>query len=483
MISIKSLEFKTASVIRAGLRHAMRNADPRDIPASLRHAEDRLTHTLYNSLYTQIAKTYSEGYVSAGNLIRRHAPRETMVTAAAPVPIEDPRIAKATQSVIFGLKDSLGNHKNEIQAAMRAGFEKGESIPKLSRRLDRYFDDNRAVSTRMARTVTNTVYNRAHLDRYEDSGVVDGVQYSAHIDERTTDICQMLNLTIWGMGDSAIVVPPAHFACRSRLIPYFGKIPGKRDFKAQFGTDFVTKAEKDSNLFRSKYWSPMPHTKASATYQRTYFTKSDIKTVTTGLNQQILLKRTAFKKTKRIYAKVDPSDPAIASARSMMDAEITTIAHLKDALKYRKIDPAAIVDRYGKSMMLDTMNERDIRNAVKTLITQADDKIAKEVLKRKKLIDSAWKDVLTARKDIIKMEKDVLYYQKQIKAYPSRAAEYQKHVILTSQRVATAKAREARQIEKWNKIVDMKPSATTAMLEAEKERYQHLIDEFKFIKR
>ena len=202
-----------ANVIRAGLRRAMRGSDPRHPITSLRHAEDRLTHTLYDSLYVQIAKTYSEGYTSAGNLIRRHAPRGTMVTAAAPIITEDPRIEKATQAVIFGMKDSLGNHKNEIQATMRAGFEQGESIPKLSSRIDRYFDDNRAASTRMARTVTNDVYNQAHLERYNDSGVVDGVQFSAHIDHRTSEICQMLNQTIYALGDRSIPVPPMHFNC------------------------------------------------------------------------------------------------------------------------------------------------------------------------------------------------------------------------------------------------------------------------------
>ena len=271
--------------------------------------------------------------------------------------------------------------------------------------------------------------------------------------------------------------------CRSRLIPYFGKIPGKRDFKKDFDPDFIKRAEKTSSTFRKSYWSPMPHTKSSAPLQRSYFTKSDIKTVTTGLNQQILLKRTAFKKTKRIYAKVDPSDPAIASARSMMDAEITTIAHLKDAIKYRKLDPLCIVDRYGKSMMLDKIHERDIRNAVKALITQADDKIAKEALKRKKLIDSAWKDVLATRKDIKRMDVDVLYYQKLIKKYPNRTAEYQKLITQDTRLIKTAKAQEASQIEKWNKIIDMKPSATTDMLITEKERYQHVIDNFNFVNR
>jgi len=125
----------------------MRNADPRDIPASLHHAEDRLDSVLYKPLYAQILKTYSEGYMAGGNLIRRHIRTAAILTAAAPIPIEDPRIAEATKAVIYGLKDSIGGHRNEIQAVMRVGFEKGESIPKLSRRLGRFFDDDRTAAT------------------------------------------------------------------------------------------------------------------------------------------------------------------------------------------------------------------------------------------------------------------------------------------------------------------------------------------------
>jgi len=88
-----------AATLRTGIRKAMRNADPRDIPTSLRPAEDHLTDVLYDPLYTQIQTVYAEGYISAGNLIRRHAPRGTMLTAAGvPLPTEDPRIAKATKN-------------------------------------------------------------------------------------------------------------------------------------------------------------------------------------------------------------------------------------------------------------------------------------------------------------------------------------------------------------------------------------------------
>ncbi|RLD18798.1 MAG: hypothetical protein DRI69_09635, partial [Bacteroidetes bacterium] len=201
----------------------MRDARPKDIALSLVQASDRLKMTLYGPLHAHIWRIYAEGYIAGGNLIHRYKPPSLMKTAASPLGAvelyEDPRIVKATKNAIYGLQDSLSNHKNEIQATMRDGFEKGESIPILSKRLRHYFDDNRSATARMARTITNDVYNRAHLDRYEDSGVVDGVQYSAHIDDRTSEICQMLNGTIWGLGDKDIVVPPSHFNCRSRLRP------------------------------------------------------------------------------------------------------------------------------------------------------------------------------------------------------------------------------------------------------------------------
>lgn len=202
-----------AAIIRTGLRQAMRRVDVGNVSDPLHDAVAALESSLYAPLYAQIVKTYAEGYVSGGELIARHIRSAAILTAAAPIPAEDPRIAKATQAVVYGVRDSLKEHKNEIQATIRDGLEKGESIPKLSGRLGHYFDDNRAASTRFARTATNDIYNRAHLDRYEDSKVVDGVQYSAHLDDRTSDICMMLNGNIWALGDKDIVVPPAHFSC------------------------------------------------------------------------------------------------------------------------------------------------------------------------------------------------------------------------------------------------------------------------------
>ena len=47
--------------------------------------------------------------------------------------------------------------------------------------------------------------------------------------------------------------------CRSRTIPYFGTIPGKRDFRKSFdGVEYsktdIAKVQKQIKIFRSKYW-------------------------------------------------------------------------------------------------------------------------------------------------------------------------------------------------------------------------------------
>lgn len=257
MATIESLETKMDSIIRSGLREAMRDVDVMDRRDPLHEVKIVLYSYLYDPLYDQILKTHTEGYGAGGDLMQRAGVKVDWSPLGDAVTYEDPRIAKMAKAVILGLEESLDGQTEAILEVILAEYEQGSSIPTISRGLVSYFDDNRAVADRLARTVTNDVYNRAHIERYEDSGVVDGVQFSAHMDDRTSEICEMLNGTIWAMGDPDIQVPPLHFNCRSRLVPYFGKIPGDRDFTEEFGSEFVAGATETADTFRSKYWRSM----------------------------------------------------------------------------------------------------------------------------------------------------------------------------------------------------------------------------------
>ena len=263
MIPIKTLEIQMSSRIRTAIRKAMGFIDVMDIEDPLHEVLRTLESYLYEPMYNQILTTYSEGYISGGNLIRRHMPTGTVLTAAAaPLPAEDPYIAESTEYMIDSIGDSLEESEDEIRAAIRYHIEQGATFAQITSRISSYFGDDNIAAARFARTATNDIYNRAHLDRYEASGVVDGVEYSAHIDRRTSDICRMLDGTIWALGDSGMQIPPMHFNCRSRIKPYFGGIPGKRDFKSEFGSKFVADATKVFDTFRLKYWPPMPRPKA-----------------------------------------------------------------------------------------------------------------------------------------------------------------------------------------------------------------------------
>lgn len=70
---------------------------------------------------------------------------------------------------------------------------------------------------RFARTKTTDVMNRGRLASFNQSGVVAAYQYSAILDDRTSEICDGLNGKIFKAGDEP--VPPLHFNCRSLLIP------------------------------------------------------------------------------------------------------------------------------------------------------------------------------------------------------------------------------------------------------------------------
>jgi len=70
---------------------------------------------------------------------------------------------------------------------------------------------------RYARTKHTEVMNKARKEFFDSSGVVTGYQYSAILDDRTSDICRGLNGKKFKAADAPI--PPMHFNCRSVLIP------------------------------------------------------------------------------------------------------------------------------------------------------------------------------------------------------------------------------------------------------------------------
>lgn len=253
---IKTLEYATERAIRAILRSVMRDITTID---EFDHAVSRIDRIGYGKMHDAIAKVYFEGYNTAGRLIKKHFRTAAVIQVTDPFgdvhEIEDPLIAKHTTQMLAGVRGMASVHRDDVMAALSMYYEKGYTADRIARALETFFDDDPYAARRFARTATNDIYNRAHLDRYRSSGVVDGVEFSAHLDDRTSDVCRMLDGTIWAVNSDEIKSPPRHFNCRSRLIPYFGGIPGERDYRKDFSQEFIDEAEQMEDTFRSKYWS------------------------------------------------------------------------------------------------------------------------------------------------------------------------------------------------------------------------------------
>lgn len=76
----------------------------------------------------------------------------------------------------------------------------------------------------IVRTNTTEAYNEGRLTELHSEQLapfVKGIQYSAILDERTTEICEFLHGKVFAENDPAAdrLSPPNHFNCRSMLVP------------------------------------------------------------------------------------------------------------------------------------------------------------------------------------------------------------------------------------------------------------------------
>lgn len=106
-----------------------------------------------------------------------------------------------------------------LSKALTAGFEAGEDMPTIARRIREVFADcDRRRSILIARTETIMASNEGALVGYEDSGVVEQVEFYAALDERTCDDCDAMHGEEFNLGDSHGVIP-LHPDCRCVFLP------------------------------------------------------------------------------------------------------------------------------------------------------------------------------------------------------------------------------------------------------------------------
>jgi SPP1 gp7 family putative phage head morphogenesis protein len=92
---------------------------------------------------------------------------------------------------------------------------------------------------RFARTKHTEVMNNARREYFDSTDVVTGYQYSAILDDRTSEICSGLHGKFFTEADAP--TPPMHFNCRSTLIPItkYEKFTPTESIRGMSPNDFI----------------------------------------------------------------------------------------------------------------------------------------------------------------------------------------------------------------------------------------------------
>lgn len=135
-------------------------------------------------------------------------------------------------------RDFGASSAKRVSDAVNIGIVEGQTTDQIVRRIKgtrarQYRDgileiDRRHVEA-ITRTAINHVSSRAKDDLYaENSDIIKGVKWNSVIDSRTSPICRSRDNKIYPVNSGPR--PPAHFNCRSQVVPFLGasNIPGLR---------------------------------------------------------------------------------------------------------------------------------------------------------------------------------------------------------------------------------------------------------------
>ena len=111
-----------------------------------------------------------------------------------------------------------GTTKEELRKVLALGFEEGESVPQLTRRIRQYYQNGYTRrATLVARTEVIAASNEGALQGYEHEGIIKA-EFYASLDERLCVECEALHGNVYPINETHGVIP-VHPDCRCTWIP------------------------------------------------------------------------------------------------------------------------------------------------------------------------------------------------------------------------------------------------------------------------
>lgn len=126
-------------------------------------------------------------------------------------------------------KEKLANALDDI---LVKGFAKGSSYTQMAKDLAKRMDVSYNAALRLIRTESTRMENQGLLDTYKQLGA-EQFQFTAVLDDRTSDICASMDGQIFNIEDAEVGlnVPPLHPNCRSVITPYYGEDVKERSMR------------------------------------------------------------------------------------------------------------------------------------------------------------------------------------------------------------------------------------------------------------
>lgn len=190
--------------------------------------EAKVMVRVYTPLMKQIIKDQGD---RAGKLIGEGAGAFDLATK----PVQD-----YLKNRTFEFSFEVNQETNaKISATLQEGVKNGEAIPELRERITTLFGDmEKYRAERIARSEVVRASNFAATEAYEQSGVVEQLQWLTTEDDRTDDECASMDGKIISLGESFLKqgenigkltmdygdvdFPPLHPSCRCTVVPLVG---------------------------------------------------------------------------------------------------------------------------------------------------------------------------------------------------------------------------------------------------------------------
>lgn len=185
-----------------------------------------------DDFHTTMKAMFKDMHTAGRNSIRTEVPQRF---ATLPTANLDDAIAFLNAKAITVSGVTEQRILDQVKAALLQAVSTGEPLDDTIQRLrdifgpyvDQTLDDNSDLTDpyrleAIVRTNLTQVYNMGRMLQAKQAGdYLEGWQYSAIIDNRTTDVCRLLDGTIFDADDPRIdqLCPPRHVNCRSVVVP------------------------------------------------------------------------------------------------------------------------------------------------------------------------------------------------------------------------------------------------------------------------